>query len=181
MNRWGFTSSLYNPCVFFHKEKAIRCLVHGDDFVVVGARNELGWMTERLRGRFEVKTSVVGGRPDLGDVSEARILNRVIRIIPSGWEYEAGQRHADLIIAELGVESMSSLTHPGGTIMSSQKKTTRSSLLDPRRQDSEESRPEPIISLLTVLMGDMLSRRFVEGWQSPKREIGESCKGYQDI
>ena len=50
----------------------------------------------------------------MGGVSEARILNRVIRITPSGWEYEVDQRHVDLIIAEMGVESMSSLTHPGG-------------------------------------------------------------------
>ena len=34
--------------------------------------------------------------------------------MPQGWEYEADQRHADLIIREAGVENKSSLTHPGG-------------------------------------------------------------------
>ena len=31
-----------------------------------------------------------------------------------GWEYEADQRHADLIIQETGAERLSTLTHPGG-------------------------------------------------------------------
>ena len=31
-----------------------------------------------------------------------------------GWEYEADQRHADLIVKETGAERMSCLTHPGG-------------------------------------------------------------------
>ena len=31
-----------------------------------------------------------------------------------GWEYEADQRHADLIVKETGADKMSTLTHPGG-------------------------------------------------------------------
>ena len=45
---------------------------------------------------------------------EARILNRIIRVTPQGWEYEADQRHADLIIQETGASDKSTLTHPGG-------------------------------------------------------------------
>ena len=50
---------------------------------------------------------------------EARILNRIIRVTADGWEYEADQRHAELIMQETGAESMIVLTHPGG-----EKKTT---------------------------------------------------------
>jgi hypothetical protein len=52
-------------------------------------------------------------------VKEARILNRIIRRTESGWEYEADQRHADLIVKETGADKASTLTHPGG-----EKKTT---------------------------------------------------------
>ena len=41
-------------------------------------------------------------------------MHRIIRITEDGWEYEAGQRHADLIVQETGAATMSTLTHPGG-------------------------------------------------------------------
>ena len=49
-----------------------------------------------------------------GEVKEARILNRIIRVTPRGWEYEADQRHADLIIQETGAFNKGTLSHPGG-------------------------------------------------------------------
>ena len=61
-----------------------------------------------------IKTEVVGDDPERGEVQEARILNRVIRITQEGWEYEADQRHADLIIRESGAAPMGILSHPGG-------------------------------------------------------------------
>ena len=36
--------------------------------------------------------------------SEGRLLNRVLRVTSAGWEVEADQRHADLIIKELDLE-----------------------------------------------------------------------------
>ena len=38
----------------------------------------------------------------------------MIRVTNDGWEYEADQRHADLIMQETGASGMSGLTHPGG-------------------------------------------------------------------
>ena len=49
-----------------------------------------------------------------GESREERILNRVIRVTEKGWEYEADQRHADLIIQETGASNASPLSHPGG-------------------------------------------------------------------
>ena len=49
-----------------------------------------------------------------GESREKRILNRVIRVTEDGWEYEADQHHADLIIRETGADKMSTLSHPGG-------------------------------------------------------------------
>ena len=114
MVEWGFTVGRFNPCMYHHEKRGIVCLVHGDDFVSVGKSLDLKWMKEKLKARFEIKTTTVGMNAENGEVKEARILNRIIRVTDKGWEYEADQRHADLIVQETGAEKQSSLTHPGG-------------------------------------------------------------------
>ena len=54
---------------------------------------------------------MVGDAP--GELREASILNRVVRIGCQGWEYEADQRHADLIVKALGVEEAKGVSTPG--------------------------------------------------------------------
>ena len=114
MAEWGFVTGRYNPCMFHHPSRKILCLVHGDDFVSVGEDDQLEWLKKKLQERFEIKTKLVGDGGTNGEVSEARILNRVIRRTSEGWEYEADQRHADLIVKETGADKASVLTHPGG-------------------------------------------------------------------
>ena len=106
MREWGFKVWRFNPCMYQHPSKQIRCLVHGDDFVSVGDPENLKWMKDKLNARFEIKTTTVGSNEKNGEAKEARILNRVIRVTDQGWEYEADQRHADLIIQETGAASM---------------------------------------------------------------------------
>ena len=115
MKQWGFKMGKYNPCTYLHEEMGLRCLVHGDDFVCAGGVEDLKWFKERLIERFEIKSTTVGTDESAGEVSEARILNRIIRVTEQGWEYEADQRHADLIIKDTGAEKMSCLTHQEGT------------------------------------------------------------------
>jgi hypothetical protein len=98
MAEWGFITGKYNPCMFYRPVRSILCLVHGDDFVSVGDDKQLSWLKGELKERFEIKTKLVGSGKSKGEVSEARILNRIIRRTDSGWEYEADQRHADLIV-----------------------------------------------------------------------------------
>ena len=85
-----------NPCLYIHPGKTMLCLVHGDDFVCVGDSTDLKWLKGQLSERFEIKTKLIGLK-ECGP-REERILNRVIRVTKNGWEYEADQRHADLII-----------------------------------------------------------------------------------
>ena len=66
----------------------------------------------KLSMRFEIKTSTVGTNAQDGKIREARILHRIIRVTSQGWEYEADQRHADLIIQETGASDKSALSHP---------------------------------------------------------------------
>ena len=41
------------------------------------------------------------------------MLNRIVRRKPWGWSYEPDQRHAELIIKELGLEKASAVKTPG--------------------------------------------------------------------
>ena len=44
---------------------------------------------------------------------EARVLNRIIRVTSHGWEMEADQRHADILVQALGLSGAKSVTTPG--------------------------------------------------------------------
>jgi hypothetical protein len=68
-------------------------------------------MEERLKERFEIKSKKIGLGKD--EVKEARVLTRVVRVTPEGWEYEADQRHAELIVKTLGLEESKEVSTPG--------------------------------------------------------------------
>ena len=59
-------------------------LVHGDDYVAVGERDEIGNFRKQVANRFTVKDKIVGMRTDLGEVVETRILNRIVRVTKDG-------------------------------------------------------------------------------------------------
>ena len=104
-------------------------LVHGDDFVSVGSRHAARQFQSRLEARFEIKTQVIGAvekeggacassdstRPKDQCVQEGRVLNRVVRWTPQGWEVEPDQRHVDLIVKELGLLDANPVSTPGET------------------------------------------------------------------
>ena len=64
-------------------------LVHGEDFITSGSSEQVRWFKEGLEKRFEIKTKIIGVGE--GEVQEERVLNRVIRVMDQGWEYEADQ------------------------------------------------------------------------------------------
>ena len=68
--------------------QGIACTVHGDDFTAGGPKSSGDWYGAHLRGLCDFKT---GGRVGPGpvDYREATCLNRVIRWVDSGLEYEA--------------------------------------------------------------------------------------------
>ena len=110
--------------------------MHGDDFATVGTREEVRWFKGALEKRFEINTQCVGLGAVAGgwrvitgaytgpaptttnfepiqEGSEGILLNRVLRCTPSGWEVEAEQRHADLIIKELDLSNAHGVITPG--------------------------------------------------------------------
>ena len=107
----GFVSGKSSPCVFWHPSKDLKVLVHGDDYVCVGARRHIRWLEEQVRKRFKIKSEVLGLGP--GEKREIRILNRIIRISTQGLEYEADPRHQEIILNELGLDNAKGVSVTG--------------------------------------------------------------------
>ena len=110
MAKWKFTRGRYNPCLYHQRDSGLMVLVHGDDFVCVGSRDAARMFKRQLESRFEIKTQVIGSGE--GEQKEGRVLNRIIRVTEDGWEYEADQRHVDILIDELGLRGANGVQTP---------------------------------------------------------------------
>lgn len=155
MRAWGFPAGKCNPGTYIHKSKKIRCSAHGDDIACAGSAAELRWLKKKLRARFEIKVPTVGADAAAGEVKEARILNRIIRVTEDGWEYEADQRHAGLIVQETGAEKASTLTHPG----CGEKKRLEEDASD-ELVGAEATRFRAVAAIATYLAGDRPDIQF---------------------
>lgn len=82
-----------STCIFRHHERDIDLVVHGDDFVSVGSKEDLQWARTILENKFEISTTMVG--PEEGDERKATILNRIIQATNTGFTYEADARHSE--------------------------------------------------------------------------------------
>ena len=77
MESIGFRGGQSTPCIFWHKEKGIRAVIHGDDFSLLGISVALDWFRDKIQGKFEVKFRGRLG-PDNEDDKAVRILNRIV-------------------------------------------------------------------------------------------------------
>ena len=106
----GFKRGRASPCVFYHAGRQVFLTVHGDDVLATGSANSSSWFERSLLTTSEGK--VKGRLQKPGD--ELRILNRIARRTADGYEWEADQRHAEMIVASAGLDGDSrSLTTPG--------------------------------------------------------------------
>ena len=90
MESIGFRRGQSTPCIFCHKDKGIRVVIHGDDFALLGSSVALDWFRDRIQGKFEAKFRGRLG-PDNGDDKAVRILNRHVTWTNEGIRYEADQ------------------------------------------------------------------------------------------
>ncbi len=109
---WDFMRCRSCPCMFRHTSRDILVVVHGDDFIYLASDEDLDWFEVKLSSAYKCK---VKGRlgPDRGDIKEMKVLNRVIQWRRDGITLEADQRHAEIIIRELGLERGNSVRTPG--------------------------------------------------------------------
>ena len=71
-----FTAGRTSPCCFFHKDRSIHLVAHGDDMTAMGLRADLDCYEERPGQSFELK---IRGR--IGENTELKsmcLLNRVV-------------------------------------------------------------------------------------------------------
>ena len=92
----GFTRGKASPCAMFHPRRNLRLVVHGDDFTLLGAEEDLDWFKGEIVQKFEVKFRGRIG-PGVNDQKSIKILNRVVEWTEEGLVYEADQRHAEII------------------------------------------------------------------------------------
>ena len=102
MTAIGFDKGIGSPCAFYHKKKDLICVVHGDDFTILGWSNQLDWFWKEVQIKFEAKHRGRIG-PDDGDEKEMRILNRIVTWTSEGIGYEGDQRHVEICIDNLGL------------------------------------------------------------------------------
>ena len=106
----GFVAGRSCPCTFFHPERVLRTIVHGDDFVAVGKYSDCCWLRQHLKNAWELKIRGAIGH----EVEEISILGRMIRKREWGYSYEADPKHCTVILREAGLTSLSkSVTSPG--------------------------------------------------------------------
>ena len=87
-------------------------MVHGDDFSALGTDAALDKYEKGLSQKFECKFRGRLGE-DPKDMKEIRMLNRIIRITPTGLLYEADPRHAELLATSMGLDNCKQVTTPG--------------------------------------------------------------------
>ena len=109
----GFEVGKASPCNFRHVARGISLTVHGDDFASTGTEAQLRWLDTRLREAYETKTKFLGPDAARGHEQTVRILNRIIQWTSDGISYEADQRHAEILIDELGLAGARGVTTPG--------------------------------------------------------------------
>ena len=111
LEEMGFASGNASPCCFYHQERHLSVVVHGDDFTTLGLDGDLDWFETELARNFELK---LRGRLGEGTTdTELRILNRVVSITKDGLVYEADPRHSDLLVTSLGLTAANSTLTPG--------------------------------------------------------------------
>ena len=103
----GFERGHTCVVVFYHAEKDISLVVHGDDFNFCGGKPDLTWITEQVSSWFEPKVRATLGR-EVWDDKDVVILGRHVRWIGNGIEYEADPNHRKLIMEHFGFDEDSS-------------------------------------------------------------------------
>ena len=90
--------------------RVLKVAVHGDDTVCAGDKRDCEWLKKQFEKRFEIKHQSLG--TGIGERSEVKVLNRIVRLVPGGIEMEADTRHAKALIEAMGVETGKSVGTP---------------------------------------------------------------------
>ena len=68
----GFEPGRASPCNCVHKTRGLALTVHGDDFTATGPIEDLAWLEEVFRRRYDIKATILG--PDTHQAQEVKLL-----------------------------------------------------------------------------------------------------------
>ena len=108
----GFQPGKATVVAFFNKERDIRIVVHGDDFVIEGRESDLEWMRDVLAAKYLIKVRGVLG-PTARDQKTIVILGRVVEWRVDELWWEADPRHVEKILDACGMKDGNASVVPG--------------------------------------------------------------------
>ena len=119
--RAGFRRGEASPVSFYHPDRELWCVVHGDDFTFTGYEEDLDFVAGVMQKEYEVK---IRGRlgPGEADCKEIDVLGRVIKFESWGCTWRADPRHRKLVFEHFGFnEKTKSLTTTGSKDIPNEK------------------------------------------------------------
>ena len=108
----GFCPGRATSVAFYHKERDIRIVVHGDDFVIEGRQEDLNMVRDALSAKYITKVRGILG-PEPGDHKSIVILGRVVEWRKNELWWEADPRHVEKILEACGIAAGSPSVVPG--------------------------------------------------------------------
>ena len=111
MEEIGLRRGRASTCLYAEEARGISASVHGDDVTVKASREDAEWLIRKFKGRYEIKTQMIGEAADLD--KQLQILNRTVRWSSRGLWMEADPRHVKEVIRALGLEGVSPAPTPG--------------------------------------------------------------------
>ena len=172
----GFVQGKSNPCLYYHKDKDLLTLVHGDDFLSTGAPEVLKWLEKILGDALTVKTKLLGPLKMPGAKQQIMFLNRVLTWDNTGIRYELDPRHAEMVIRELNLQEAKSVTTPGvpNTGPRSEEDHENPLLVGP-----EASRFRGVVARTNVLAQDRMDLQFAS--KEASRWMARPRRGDWDV
>ena len=107
----GFRKSIGCQNAFYHEARAIRIIVHGDDFITGGPETEIQKFKEEMSKKYEAKHQIMG--PGRDHSKKINVLNREIEWHQRKITMEADSKHVKAVIKELGLEHAKVMGTPG--------------------------------------------------------------------
>ena len=170
----GFSIGRASPVLFCHPQRSLKCLVHGDDFVVSGKPVDLVWMRNELESKLEINTTILGYEP--GMPKEVKILNRKLCWHDGvGISCEADQKHAETIIRGTGASNLTSLKIPMSKGSKEEVRNKTVDIMEKRKFGKLGVKEQPLIGQILSLAETTRCRAlaatadFLQRWHWQRR------------
>ena len=111
LEKIGLRTRQASKCFYCEEARRISASVHGDGVTVKASREDAGWLIQKFKEKFEIKTQMIGEAAGLN--KQIQILDRTVRWSSRGLWIEADLRHVKQVIRALGLEGASSAPTPG--------------------------------------------------------------------